>query len=127
MELVTGNSTQKTAPQNVDKVVKGIFFEIKNLIENGVTDEELKTAKVRLLSLLPLYVETPDDIASRVFDLIRDQKPIDYFDKKADRIMKVTKEDVVRLAKKYFTLDRFIIVIDGPIEQKDVDGLLEQL
>ena len=117
----------KTAPQNVDKVVKGIFFEIKNLIENGVTDEELKTAKVRMLSLLPLYVETPDDIASRVFDLITDQKPIDYFDKKADRIMKVTKEDVVRLAKKYFTLDRFIIVIDGPIEQKDVDGLLEQL
>jgi predicted Zn-dependent peptidase len=76
---------------------------------------------------LPLYVETPDDIASRVFELITDQKPIDYFDKKADRIMKVTKEDVVRLAKKYFTLDRFIIVIDGPIEQKDVDGLLEQL
>ncbi|MGB9664510.1 MAG: M16 family metallopeptidase [Ignavibacteria bacterium] len=117
----------KTAPQNVDKVIKGIFSEIKNLIENGITDEELKTAKVRLLSLLPLYVETPDDIASRVFELIQDGKPLDYFDKKADRIIKVTKNDVVKLAKKYFTLDRFIIVIDGPIEQKDVDGLIEQL
>lgn len=117
----------KTAPQNVEKVIKGIFSEIRNLIDNGITDEELKTAKVRLLSLLPLYVETPDDIASRVFELIQDGKPLDYFDKKADRILKVTKDDVVRLAKKYFTLDRFIIVIDGPIEQKDVDGLLSEL
>jgi len=117
----------KTAPQNVDKVIKGIFSEIKNLIGNGITDEELKTAKVRLLSLLPLYVETPDDIASRVFELIQEGKPLDYFDKKADRILKVTSDDVIRLAKKYFTLDRFIIVIDGPIEQKDVDHLLNEL
>lgn len=117
----------KTGPQNVRKVLTGIFYEIKNLIDNGVTDEELKTAKVRLLSLLPLYVETPDDIASRVFELIQDRKPLDYFDKKADRILKVTKEDVVRIAKKYFTLDKFIIVIDGPIEQKDLDGVLNEL
>lgn len=117
----------KTAPHNVDKVIKGIFFEIKNLIDNGITDEELKTAKIRLLSLLPLYVETPDDIASRVFGLIQERKPLDYFDKKAERILKVTKEDVLRLAKKYFTLDRFVIVIDGPIEQKDVDELLNEL
>lgn len=117
----------KTAPENVDKVIKGIFSEIKNLIENGITDEELRAAKVRLLSLLPLYVETPDDIASRVFELIQDNKPLDYFDKKAYRILNVSKEDVIRLAKKYFTLDRFIIVIDGPIEQKNVSNLLEQL
>ena len=117
----------KTAPQNVEKVIKGIFSEIKNLIDNGVTDEELKNAKVRLLSLLPLYVETPDDIASRVFELIQQGKPLDYFDKKADRILKVTKEDVLRVAKKYFTLDRFIIVVDGPIEQKELNHLLNEL
>ncbi len=117
----------KTAPVNVKKVISGIFFEIKNLIENGITDEELKNAKKRMLSLLPLYVETPDDIATRVFELIQEGKPLDYFDKKADRILKVTKEDVVRLAKKYFTLDRFIIVVDGPIEQKDLENFINEL
>ncbi len=117
----------KTAPENVEKVIKGIFYEIRNLMDNGVTDEEIKTAKTRLLSLLPLYVETPDDIATRVFELIQEQKPLDYFDKKAERILNVTKDDVLRVAKKYFTLDKFIIVVDGPIEQNALNGLVNQL
>lgn len=52
---------------------------------------------------------------------IQEGKPVEYFDKKADRILSVTKNDVIRVAKKYLTLDRFIIVIDGPIEQKEMD------
>lgn len=117
----------KTSPENVTKVIKGIFNEIKNLIENGVKDEEIINAKRRLLSLLPLHIETPDDIASNIFRLIQEGKPIEYFDKKADRILSVTKNDVIRVAKKYLTLDRFIIVIDGPIEQKDIDGLIGEI
>lgn len=117
----------KTAPENTTKVIKGIFSEIVKLIENGVTDEELNTAKQRRLGLLPFFVETPDDVAGKVFDLIRDKKPFNYFDKSAERIRKVTKEDIIRLAKKYFTLDNFIIVVDGPIEQNSLDGLTEQL
>ncbi|MGD8779703.1 MAG: pitrilysin family protein [Ignavibacteria bacterium] len=117
----------KTAPENTTKVIKGVFKEIEKLFENGVTDEELVTAKQRRLGLLPFFIETPDDVASRVFDLIKEKKPFDYFDKKAERIQKVTKEDVLRVAKKYFTLDEFVIVVDGPIEESALDGLVNEL
>jgi predicted Zn-dependent peptidase len=76
---------------------------------------------------LPFFVETPDDVASRVFELLLDRKPFNYYDKKAERIQKVTKEDVMRISKKYFTLDRYVIVVDGPIEEHSLDNLVEQL
>lgn len=117
----------KTAPKNVEKVITGIFGEIKKFFENGITDEELKTAKDRQLGLLPFFVETPDDVASRVFELLQDKKPFNYFDKKAERIKKVTKDDVMRIAKKYFSLDKYVVVVDGPIEENSLDKLSEQL
>lgn len=117
----------KTAPKNVEKVITGIFSEIKKFFEFGITDEELKTAKGRQLGLLPFFVETPDDVASRVFELLQGKKPFNFFDKKAERIQKVTKDDVMRIAKKYFTLDKYVVVVDGPIEENSLDKLAEQL
>jgi len=117
----------KTGPQNAEKVIRGIFSEIKKLLDKGITDEELSTAKNRMLGLLPFYVETPDDVASRAYDLIRQELPFDYFDKKGERILKVTKEDVLRVAKKYFTLDKYIIVVDGPLEENALNHLANEL
>ncbi len=119
--------SSKTAPKNTTKVITGIFKEIKKLLESGVTDEELETAKNRQLGLLPFMVETPDDVASRIFELLQDKKPLNFFDKKTERIKKITKGDVLRIAKKYFTVDRFVIVVDGPIDEKSLDGLADQL
>lgn len=117
----------KTGSENVENVITGIFNEIKKLFSYGVEDEEIISAKKRLLGLLPLFIETPDDIASRVFELIRDKESFEYFDKRADRILSVTKEDVMRVANKYLTLDNFIIVIDGPLQENSMDGLVNKL
>ena len=117
----------KTGPENVEKVITGIFSEINKLLAEGVTEEEMIGAKKRLLGLLPLSIETPDDIASRVFELIRDKESFEYFDKRAERILAVTEADVMRIAKKYLTTDNFIIVIDGPLEENSLDGLTNRL
>ncbi|MGE5682609.1 MAG: M16 family metallopeptidase [Bacillota bacterium] len=117
----------KTSPKNVEKVITGIFKEIRKLLESGVTDEELAAAKNRQLGLLPFMVETPDDVASQAYDLIHSNRPLDSFDKKADRIIAISKDDIMKLAKKYFTLDKFIVVVDGPIEEHSLDHLLDKL
>ncbi|HZW38219.1 MAG TPA: pitrilysin family protein [Ignavibacteriaceae bacterium] len=117
----------KTGPQNTEKVIKGIFSEIKKLLKDGITDEELNGAKQRQLGLLPFYIETPDDAASIMFEQIREGKPFDFFDKKAQRILSITKADVMRIAKKYFTLDKYIIVVDGPIEENALEHLKNEL
>ena len=117
----------QTAPKNTEKLIKGIFAEIKKLLNNGVTDEELQTAKNKQLGLLPFFVETPDDAASIVFDLLMDKRPLDSFDKKADRIKTISKEDILRIAKKYFTLDNFVIAVDGPIEEHSLENVVNEL
>jgi zinc protease len=117
----------QTAPKNTEKLIKGIFTEIKKLLKDGVTDEELQTVKTKQLGLLPFYVETPDDAASIVFDLLMSKQPLDSFDKKADRIRAITKEDILRIAKKYFTIDNFVIAVDGPIEEHSLDNVLNDL
>ena len=117
----------KTAPKNTEKLITGIFSEIKKLLKDGITDEELITAKNKQLGLLPFHVETPDDAASIIFDLILDKRPLDSFDKKAERINAITKDDILRVAKKYFTLDKFIVTVDGPIEENSLDNLINNL
>ena len=117
----------KTGPKNTEKVIKGIFNEIKKLISEGVSDTELDQAKQRLIGLLPFYVETPDDASQFVFEMIQNKQPFNFFDEKAKRIITVTKEDVLRIAKKYFTLDKFIVVVDGPIEENSLDNLMNEL
>lgn len=117
----------KTGPKNVEKVITGIFSEIRKLLDKGITDEELTAAKNRQLGLMPFYVETPDDVAGITWDLILDKRPLDSFDKKGQRILAITKDDVMRVAKKYFTLDKFILVVDGPIEEHSLDHLTDKL
>ena len=117
----------KTAPKNTRNVIKAIFSEIKKLMNEGITDTELNQAKQRLIGLLPFYVETPDDASQYVFEMIQNKQPFNFFDKKTDRITSVSKEDVLRIAKKYFTLDKFIIVVDGPIEENSLDNFVNEL
>lgn len=117
----------KTGPKNTEKVIKGIFSEIKKLFNEGITDTELNQAKQRLIGLLPFYVETPDDASQYVFEMIQNKQPFNFFDQKASRIVSVTKEDVLRIAKKYFTLDQFFVVVDGPIEENSLDKLINEL
>jgi len=117
----------KTAPKNCEKVIKGIFSEIQKFFAEGATDEELKSAKERQLGMLPFYVETPGDVASLVFDMYTAKVSFDSFDKKAERIMAITKDDLMRVAKKYFTLDKFVICVDGPIEENSLDHLKDEL
>jgi zinc protease len=113
----------KTGPQNVEKVITGIFKEIKKLFDDGITDTEIESAKNRQLGLLPFYVETPDDAAQIAFNAMKEKEPFDHFDHKAERILKITKDDIMRIAKKYLTIDNFIIVVDGPIEENSLDHL----
>ncbi len=117
----------KTAPENTEKVILGVFKHIKELLENRITDEELRIAKKHYLGLLPFYIETPDDIARIIFDCIRNDVPFDHFDKRAERILAVTKENVLEAAKKYFTLDRFRIAVDGPIKEGSLDHVMDKL
>ena len=78
-----------------------------------ITDDELATAKDALIQRLPATFASVSSINSAITTLWTQSLPDDYYQQYASRIAAITKDDVVRVAKQYLTVDNLAIVIVG--------------
>ncbi|MCK4716565.1 MAG: insulinase family protein, partial [Candidatus Marinimicrobia bacterium] len=115
------NIRTKLDKKNLSKMIHGIFNEIEKVQKEGITAEELNKAKSRRIALLPLATRTPDDIGHIVFNQLQKHRPLDYFDKKRERIMAVTLEDVQLMANKYLDVNNYIISVSGNLAEDALD------
>jgi predicted Zn-dependent peptidase len=88
-----------------------------------VTDEELSTAKDALIQRLPATFASVSSINAAITTLWTQSLPDDYYQQYGKRIAAVTKDDVVRVAKKYVTVDNLAIVIVG--DRAAIEGALK--
>jgi zinc protease len=88
-----------------------------------ITDDEMKQAHETLIQRLPNQFSTVSGIGSSITSLYVNDLPMDYYQNYAKAIMAVTRDDVVRVAKKYLDLDRLNIVIVG--DRKTVEAPLK--
>lgn len=79
----------------------------------AITDDELATAKDALVQRLPGTFASVDSINGALTTLWVQDLPDDYYQRYAKAIAAVTKEDVLRVAKRYLDLDHLAIVIVG--------------
>jgi zinc protease len=77
------------------------------------TDAEVEFARTSIIRREPLTLETNQQIAGRVQDLILFGLPLDYFDEYNRRVAAVTTADVNRVAREYLHPDRVAIVVVG--------------
>ena len=78
-----------------------------------ITDEELATAKSAIVQGLPSMFASVTGINGAISDLWVDGLPDDYYQRYGKAIDAITKDDVVRVAKKYIPLDHLAVVIVG--------------
>jgi zinc protease len=78
-----------------------------------VSDDELKTAKDSLIQRLPGTFETVFSVNNAIVSLWTQGLPDNYYQQYISRISAVTKDDVVRVAKKYIDMEHLTIVIVG--------------
>jgi predicted Zn-dependent peptidase len=105
--------------------------------EKPITDEELKTAKDSLIQGLPQRFASVSAINNAITGLAIQNLPDDYYQTYASKVSAVTKQDLLRVAKRYIDLGHLAIVIVGdratveaalkatniaPITLLDVDG-----
>jgi zinc protease len=90
-----------------------------------VTDEELAFAKERLALGFPGRFETTFGVAGQLAVLVTDELPDDEFDRYQPRIEAVSRDDVDRVARRYITPDRMIVLIVGARER--IEGPLKGL
>ena len=81
-----------------------------------VTDEELATAKASLIQSLPSEFETVSSVNGAIASLWLQGLPDNYYEQFSAKVATVTKEDVVRVAKKYIDLDHLVILVVGDRE-----------
>ena len=88
-----------------------VLKEITEIRATPVSDAELSDAKSFLTGSFPLRLETGARIANFLIAVEYYGLGTDYIDKYPSYINSVTKEDVLRVAKKYIDPEDFIIVI----------------
>jgi zinc protease len=85
--------------------------EIRRMREEPVSDQELADAKNYLTGSFPLRLDTNRKVANFLAQVEYFQLGLDYPERYADLIRKVTREDVQRVAKKYLKPEQLITVI----------------
>lgn len=97
----------ETANAAIDEILK----EMKEIRTNPVSDTELSDAKAFLTGSFPLRFETGGRIAGFLIAVEYYGLGLDYIDKYNDYISSVTKDDVLRVARKYLDPLNFVLVV----------------
>src|SRR5215213_2421971 len=98
--------------------------ELKGIVGGKpVTDEEIKGAKESLIQGLPQRFASVSAISNAITSLAVQGLPDDYYQTYAKNVSAVTKEDLLRVAKKYINLTHLAIVIVG--DRSVVEGPLK--
>ncbi|MGH7553677.1 MAG: M16 family metallopeptidase [Longimicrobiales bacterium] len=104
----TAVATEVTA-----RAVEEILAELKLIRNEGATDEEVDNARRYLAGILPLELQTTEQLAGRLADIVIFGLPDDYFASYPAHIAAVSREDVARVAREQLKTDNLSIVIIG--------------
>ncbi len=99
-----------------DTSIRLIIDELKRIVSEEVSEEELQTVKNYLTGLFPLQLETANSVATRVINLKLYNLQKDYYNTYISNINKLTKADILSAAKKYIHPEKLYIVISGNAE-----------
>lgn len=103
----------------MDQVKKGMDQELHRLIEEGITDEELKVVKKKVLKKNIFQQKKTSSTARMVAqDIIRYGEP-KFYQQEIKRWKNLTKKDIIRVAKKYFTENNRTVGYVVPKEDKE--------
>jgi zinc protease len=91
--------------------------EMRRMREQPVTEQELNDAKDYLIGSFPLRFDTNRKVAGFLTQVEYFELGLDYPDRYADLIRKVTRDDVQRAAKQYLQPERLITVIVGNLKK----------
>jgi len=104
----TATRNEKTAQS-----IALIRSEWQRMAEGGITPQELADAKTYLIGSYPLQMDSTASIASILVAIQMDNLGIDYLDRRAALIDKISAEDVQRVAKRLLDSKALTFVVVG--------------
>jgi len=101
-----------SANDRIAEAIDVIRDEWAKMAENGVTQEELDSAKTYLTGAYPLRFDGNGPIANILVGMQMDDLPVDYVNTRNDKIEAITLEDIKRVAARILKPEalRFVVV-----------------
>lgn len=104
------------APDKVDQAIESIRHEIRRIIEEPVTEEELADSQAYRTGSLPMSLETNGGIADILTDIEFYELGLDYLQNYTQMVNEITVERIQAAARKYLSADDLAIAVSGPVE-----------
>jgi zinc protease len=106
-------ASTSTRFQVTDSAVVELLNEIKKIKTINVSDKELSDVKAKYVGNFVLSSESPSTIANYALNIKTQSLDKDFYKNYLSNINKVSKEDIIRVSKKYFQIDKGQIIITG--------------
>jgi len=107
-------------PKNLKKAMKLIEKEIKKMTEKPVTNQELKDAKTHARGAMTLAQEDSSYVANWFANQALFMKKIATPEDDLNEIDAVTKDDILRVAKKVFIMSKMRVAVIGNVQASDI-------
>lgn len=101
----------QTKNETAEEAIRIAREEVQRIRERGVTEAELQAAKDYLIGSFPLRLDTNRRIASFLAYVEYLELGLDYPERYSQLVQRVTKEDVLRAAKRYLQPEKLIVVV----------------
>jgi zinc protease len=109
----------QTKSESTVYAIRAMSEEVKKMTEEEVTDEELNLAKERFLNTFVFNFDTKGRVIQRLMTYEYFGYPADFLQKTKANVEKVTKADVLRVARKHLQPDKMQILVVGRPEDFD--------
>lgn len=110
----------QTRTETTNQAISSVLAEMKAIREAPVTDQELAEAKSFLMGSFPLRMDSTAKLAQVLGQVEFYGLGFDYFTQYPKWIDRVTKEDVLRVAKQYLNPQVYALVVVGNITKAKV-------
>jgi zinc protease len=109
-----------THPDKLDTAIQGVLRELRKVKEDGLTEDEVERAKRYLIGNFEIGLQTNGAQANHISLDELYGVGYDHYQKYPQEVQKISKEDVHRVAQKYFNLEAYTLaIIRPPVEKKE--------
>lgn len=104
------------APNKVDQAIESIRQEIRRIMDEPVTADELADSQAYRTGSMPMSLETNSGLSDIITDMELYGLGLDYLYNYANLINEIDVERIQAAARKYLSADDLVIAVSGPVE-----------
>lgn len=102
------------APENISLTIDRALEQLRHLVEQPVSDEDLADIQSYYTGRLPLRLESSEGIAVNLHGMESYGLGLDYLETYRDRIYSLTQADLLAAARRYLNPDAAVVAVAGP-------------